>query len=292
MSTRRIIAWAGVFTAGGLAILGFLVFVFGVVGEFLLNRQRPLSDELSPSMQVALSGLCLSTIMVLCGFLLVGILLAVQTRRQAPGYGEAYRMIQQMQFTQAIPLLEQAVALGRETPEVLMLLTTAYANTGQFGRAQATADRAVQLFPNDPNSYISLANGYRQQASYAEAADALRHAVALSPEQPFVQAEQGFLDLLAGNKAKAIEVFKQAAQSDLPDMYAVRVFYHLANAYRDAGNVSDATTATQRMAQAHEGLQAWRTILKSVDGTGYGTFLRYEIANIAQAIAAANSEKA
>ncbi|MFQ3658612.1 MAG: hypothetical protein SNJ54_06670, partial [Anaerolineae bacterium] len=112
MSTRRMIAWAGVFTAAGLAVLGFIVFVIGVVVELFLLRQRPLSDELSPAMQLALIGLCLSALMVLCGFALVGLLLAVQTRRQAPGYGEAYRFIQQMQFSQAIPLLEQAVARG------------------------------------------------------------------------------------------------------------------------------------------------------------------------------------
>jgi len=290
MSTRRIIAWGGVFAAGALAVIGFTVFVVGVIVELFLLRQRPLSDDLSPVMQLALAGLCLSALMMLCGFGLVGLLLAVQTRRQAPGYGEAYRFIQQMQFSQAIPLLEQAVARGRETPEVLMLLTTAYANTGQLAKAQATADRAVQLFPSDPNSYITLANGYRQQASYEAAASALQRAAELDPSLPgFVYAEQGFLYLAAGNRARAMEAFRRAAQHKLPDMYSVRVYYHLANEYREAGNRAEAAEAKARMLAARAGLDAWEPILKTLDTTSYGTALRYELASIAQAVAVAES---
>lgn len=292
MSTRRMIAWGGVFAASALAVLGFTVFVIGVVVELFLLRQRPLSDELSPAMQLALIGLCLSALMVLCGFALVGLLLAVQTRRQAPGYGEAYRFIQQMQFSQAIPLLEQAVARGRETPEVLMLLTTAYANTGQLAKAQATADRAVQLFPTNPNSYIMLANGYRQQASYEAAAVALQRATELDPNQPgFVHAEQGFLELTAGNRARAMEAFRRAAQHHLPDMYSVRVYYHLANDYREAGNHAEAEAAAARMLAARAGLDAWEPILRTLDTTSYGTALRYELASIAQAIAVAEARR-
>lgn len=287
MSTRRLIAWAAVFTAGGLAVLGFLLFVVGVVIEFLVIRQRPFTDEVSSAMQVALAGLCLSALMMLCGFVLVGVLLAVQTRRQAPGYGEAYQMIQRMQFSQAIPLLEQAVLRGRETPDVLMLLTTAYANTGQFAKAQATADRTVQLFPHDPNSYITLANGYRQQASYEEAAIALQRSVELAPEQPFILAEQGFLYLLAGSKARAIDVFKRAAQQPLPDMYSVRVYYHLTNAYREEGDIEKADAAEAHMVQSQSGIEAWQAVLTSLRSTSYGVSLRYEIEAIMNAIARA-----
>lgn len=285
MSTRRLIAWTGVFAAIGLAVLGFLVFVIGVVIEFIVIRQRPFTDELSPAMQVALAGLCLAALMVVFGFVLVGVLLAVQTRRQAPGYGEAYQMIQKMQFGQAIPLLEQAVGRGRETPEVLMLLTTAYANTGQFAKAQTTADRAVQLFPQDPNSYITLANGYRQQASYEEAAIALQRAVELAHEQPFILAEQGFLYLLAGSKTRAIDAFKRAARQPLPDMYKVRVYYHLANAYRDEGDTQNTHAAEAQMVQARDGIGAWQSVLTSLQTTSYGTSLRYEIEAISEAIA-------
>lgn len=292
MSTRRLIAWGAVFVAASLAVLGFLLFVVGVVVELVMLRQRPLSDELSPAMQLALVGLFLSALMVFCGFVLVGLLLAVQTRRQAPGYGEAYQFIQQMQFSQAIPLLEQAVARGRETPEVLMLLTTAYANTGQLAKAQATADRAVQLFPTDPTSYLTLANGYRQMASYEAAASALQRATELDPNPPpLIHAEQGFLYLAAGNRPRAMEAFRRAAQHHLPDMYSVRVYYHLAQDHREAGRHAEAEAANARMLAARSGLEAWEPILRTLGTTSYGTALRYELASIAQAVAVAEAQQ-
>jgi tetratricopeptide (TPR) repeat protein len=289
MSRRRLLAWVGVYVAGGLAILGFLVFIFGILFEFFSGRSQPITEELSISMQLALAGLCLAALMMIFGFLLVGVLLARQTRQQAPGYGEAYRLIEQMQFNQAIPLLEKAVLNGRETPEVLMLLSTAYASTGQLAKAQSTADRAVQLFPQDASAYITLANGYRLQASYEEAAVALRRAIEIAPEQPIVWAEQGFLYLLAHKYQEAFESFQKAAQAPMPTMYGVRVFYHLANSYKTKADTEQAVLATAKMMSARDGLEAWKPIQKSLEGTAYGSFLRYELENIEQAIAQADS---
>jgi tetratricopeptide (TPR) repeat protein len=290
MSRRRLLAWVAVYSSGGLALLGFLVFVIGIFYEFIVTRSRPFTDDLSPTMQLALAGLCLSALMVSFGFLLIGLLLARQTRVQAPGYGEAYDLIQRLQFSQAIPLLEQAVRRGRETPDVLMLLTSAYAHTGQLAKAQATADRAVQLFPQDASAYITLANGYRLQASYEEAARALQKAIELSPEQPSVWAELGFLYKMAGDERQAIEAFRRATDGMMSEMYAVRVFYYLCEHAKRAGNLEQANEFSQKMCQARDGLEAWRPIQKSLEGTTYGHFLRYEIANIEQALAQASCE--
>jgi tetratricopeptide (TPR) repeat protein len=292
MSTRRMLAWLGVYGSAGLALLGFLLFIIGILAEFVIGRTRPLvSEELSATMQLALAGLCLTALMMFFGFALVGLLLARQTRKQAPGYGEAYRLIEQFQFPQAIPLLEQAVSRGRETPDVLLLLATAYAYTGQFARAQSTADRAVQLFPQDPSAYITLANGYRLQASYEEAAIALRKATELAPEQPIVWAEQGFLHLLASNKKEAFTSFKEAAKTPMPTMYGVRVFFHLANSYKEQGDTEAAISATAKMMSSRDGVEAWKPIQKTLEGTAYGSFLHYEIEAIEQAIAQADSAR-
>ncbi|MCU0511697.1 MAG: tetratricopeptide repeat protein [Anaerolineae bacterium] len=290
MSTRRLLAWVGVFVSAGLAALGLLLFIIGVLVEFLdLLQQRPLAETLSPTMQVALAGLCLAAVMVMAGFVLVGLLLARQTRRQAPGYGDAYRFMERLQFSQAIPLLEKAVKGGHETSDVLMMLTSAYAHTGQIARAQATADRAVELFPNDPGAYITLANGYRLQASYEEAARALQKAAELAPAQPIVLAELGFVQQMAGDEAAAMAAFRQAAQSALPAMYSVRVYYHLAQAYKKDGDIDQAMQATARMMSAREGLEAWQPLRDALEGTLYGQRLRYEIDNIEAAMARADA---
>ena len=140
MSVRRLIAWIAVFVSVALALLGIVVFVLGVVIEFANGMTQPLDPYLSPVAQLSLAGLCLSASMILLGFLLVGILLARQSRQYGAGYGEAYRLIQKLQFPQAIQLLERVLAGGKITPDLLMLLTSAYAYNGQLAKAQATAD--------------------------------------------------------------------------------------------------------------------------------------------------------
>jgi len=271
-----------------LAIIGGLVFVAGLLNELSSDRNSP-TGILSPSIQVALAGLCVAGIMFLVWFTLVGWLLVRQSRSQGSGYGDAYRLIEEFRFREAIPLLQRSINEGKETPEVLMLLTSAYAYAGQLGNAQATADRAVRLFPNDPGSYITLANGYRLQATYDEAARALMKATELEPEQPTVWAELGFVQQFAGETSAAIVSFKKAAQYSMPSMYGVRVYYHLAQAYTAAGEVKQAVRATVKMVQAREGLVTWLSGLDALDGTAYGQALRYEITAVQQALSDADA---
>lgn len=289
MSRRRILGWLAVFVSAGLALLGFLVFVVGIIIEFLQTRAQPVSPSLSPTIQVALAGLFLSGLMVVLGFVLVMILLARQTRRQAPGYGDAYRFMEFMQFNRAIPVLEKALASGHETPEMLAMLTSAYAHTGQLAKAQATADRAVRLFPDDPGAYVTLATGYRLQASYEEAARALEMAAELAPERPVIWAELGLVRRLAGKDEQAVEAFEKAAQHTMPAMYSVRVYYHLAQAYKARGDAEQAMLASAKMMSARQGIEAWIPLQEAMAGTVYGQALRYEIANIQEALAEADS---
>lgn len=273
----------------GLAFLGFIVFVGGLVVEYIQARQRPVADGLSLPVAVALGGLCLMAVMFLIIFTIVGLSLARQTRRFGSGYGDAYRLIESFRFRDAIPLLERSIHEGKETAEVLMLLTSAYAYSGQLAKAQAAADRAVQLYPNDPDSYITLANGYRLQAAYDEAANALKMASELAPDQPLIWAEMGFVQRFAGDTAEAVASFEHAAQHAMPASYGVRVFYHLAQAYQAAGDTKGAVKATARMMSARDGLSSWKTGLKALEGTAYGQALRYEIMAIEQAIADADA---
>ena len=247
------------------------------------------APELSPFVLLALGGLCLAALMFLFWFTLVGVMLARQTRAQGSGYGEAYRLIEAFRFREAIPLLERSIHEGKETSEVLMLLTSAYAYTGQLAKAQATADRAVQLYPDEPAAYITLANGYRLQAAYDEAAQTLIEASKLDPDQPVIWAELGFTQRFAGELDAAQQSFERAAQHAMPASYGVRVYYHLANAYQAAGEAKQAVRAAAKMMSARSGLTTWKAGLKALEGTAYGQALRYEIAAIEQALADADA---
>jgi tetratricopeptide (TPR) repeat protein len=272
-----------------LAFVGVMIFVGGIVVELFAVRQEPVTEDISIAVQVALGGLLLAAVMLLIPFTVIGLALARQSRELGSGYGDAYRYIEAFRFREAIPLLERSISEGKETAEVLMLLTSAYAYSGQLAKAQATADRAVQLYPNDAESYMTLANGYRLQAAYEEAANALREAARLAPQQPVIWAELGFVQRLAGDEAGAFDSFEQSASHAMPAAYGVRVFYHLAQAYQAAGETREAVKATAKMMSARNGLATWNAGLRALEGTAYGHALRYEIAAIEQALADADA---
>jgi tetratricopeptide (TPR) repeat protein len=270
-----------------LAVIGMVVFIGALVAQYSsMPNENP---ELSPFVLLALGGLCLVALMFLFWFTIVGWLLARQTRAQGSGYGDAYRLIEAFRFREAIPLLERSIREGKETSEVLMLLTSAYAYSGQFAKAQATADRAVQLYPNEPDAYVTLANGYRMQAAYDGAAQTLTAAAELDPDQPIIWAELGFTQRFAGDHDEAFNSFERAAQHAMPAPYGVRVYYHLANAYQSAGEARKAVRATAKMMSARDGLATWKSGLNALEGTAYGQALRAEISGIEQALADADA---
>ncbi len=268
-----------------VAVLGILVFVGGIAAEYLVNRGNPFSES-APSQftWLALIGLGVAAAMFLVWFVSVALLLGVQARRQGAGYGEAYRLIETFRFEDAIPLLEQSVAEGKETVDVLMLLASAYAYAGRLAEAQKIADRAVALYPQDPAAYLTLGTVYRMQAAYEAAAEVLSRATALDPDSPIAWAELGFMQLYAGDAQAARAAFEQAARHAMPAMYAVRVYYHLANFYAESGDARQAARTAAKMVSARDGLPSWQSGLGALDGTLYGQRLARELEQIEQAL--------
>ena len=83
----------------------------------------------------------------------------------------------------------------------------------------------------------------------------------------------------------AIESFKHAALYSMPSMYAVRVNYHLSRHFLKIGERENADNATDRMIATQHGLQAWKSTLRALEGTAYGSLLHYELERIEAAIA-------
>jgi len=273
-----------------LAILGLLLFIGGIVGEYVVNRQDPFGESVPSNLTwLALIGLAVATAMFLVWFVSVALLLGAQARRQGPGYGEAYRLIETFKFEDAIPLLEQSIAEGKETVDVLMLLASAYAYAGRLAEAQKIADRAVDRFPDTAAAYVTLSNVYRMQAMYDAAAEVLRRATVLEPESAGIWAELGFMELYAGNEVAAREAFELAAQQRMPAMYAVRVYYHLANAYTQSGDARQAAAAAAKMVSSRDGLASWKSGLEALQGTSYGQRLAREIEAIERALGDADA---
>ena len=282
MFNRHMYVYVAMVVSGAFALLGAAVFVVGIVSE-LLARDEPRAG-ISVSIQLALSGLCLAGVMALLVFGLVAVLIARQARERGAGYGDAYRLTESFHFREAVPLLEELVRSGTGTSDILMLLTSAYGYSGQLAKAQSTADRAVQLYPEDPRAYVTLATGYRMQAAYEEAATALKIALERDPSQASLWAELGFVQRFAGHAEAAFASFEQAALSVLPAMYGLRVHYHLTQAYQARGEAEKAVKSASRMMAARDGLAVWQASLAALAGTTYGTALRYEINDIARAL--------
>jgi tetratricopeptide (TPR) repeat protein len=268
-----------------LAIIGVLTFIGGIVGEYAVNRQNPFGQSAPTSLTwLALVGLAVATTMFLVWFVGVALLLGVQARRQGSGYGEAYRLIEAFKFDDAIPLLEQSIAEGKETVDVLMLLASAHAYAGRLAEAQKIADRAVAIYPDESAAYLTLSNVYRMQAAYDAAAEVLRRAVPCDPESSVIWAELGFMELYNGDPEAADRAFEKAAAFRMPTMYAVRVYYHLANSYAEAGEARQAARTAAKMVSARDGLDGWRSGLKALEGTSYGQRLARELEQIEAAL--------
>lgn len=285
--SRRPLLWAAAISAS-LAILGFAGFLFGITAEFFSRRAEP-APGFSDNIALALGGLALAGVMAAVLFGLIAVVISRRARVRGAPYLDAYRLLEALRFREAIPLLEKLVGEGKADSDVLMLLTSAYGYAGHFAKAQATADRAVQLYPDDPRSYVTLATGYKLQGAYDEAAAALRAALARDPNQPTLWAELGFVLRFAGDETGALEAFRQVADQPMPPMYDVRVNYHLAQALAQSGEAQDAVKATARMRSAREGLAVWRSVLPALSGTAYGTALRYETKDIERALADADA---
>ena len=278
MSLRRLLAMGGGdglrrFGGAGIHSSSFI----GMLVELADGITQPLEPYISPVAQMSLAGLCLSASMILLGFFLVGILLARQSRRYGAGYGEAYRLMQKMQFPRAIQLLERVLAGGKITPDTLMLLTSAYAYNGQLAKAQETADRARAAIPgrcrrlcNAGKRLPHASQLWRGGIGLADRGRSFRQ------RSPLIWAELGFVQQLAGEQDSAIESFKHATLYSMPSMYAVRVNYYLSQFFAEQGEEAEAKGAVKRMLDTRHGLQAWKSTLRALDGTAYGSLLNYE----------------
>src|SRR5262249_1492459 len=141
-----------------LLIAGLLIFLFGLGIQYLVNRPEGTTLETiaAPFSPFGMAGLCMAALTLAIWFTGTGILLARQTLRHGADYGHAYRRLNDLQFADAIPLLEQSISSGKESVEVLTLLARAYAYTGKVSKAHRLLERAIELYPEAAEAYATL----------------------------------------------------------------------------------------------------------------------------------------
>src|SRR5258706_5054982 len=88
-------------------LFGMGIFGLGIVLQYFLNRPvvttvGPLSAPFGP---IAMIGLAISALTLIIWFTVVGVMLAKQTRLHGADYAQAYHLMDELQFGEAIPLL-------------------------------------------------------------------------------------------------------------------------------------------------------------------------------------------
>jgi tetratricopeptide (TPR) repeat protein len=84
-------------------------------------------------------------------------------------YEEGSKAVEAGKPEEGIPQLEKAVTLYPNYLEAHLALGTAYMNTKQWDKADASLRRALKLSPKSAEIYFALAELYRQQKKYPEA---------------------------------------------------------------------------------------------------------------------------
>jgi tetratricopeptide (TPR) repeat protein len=145
-----------------------------------------------------------------------------------PGYAEARRYLMYVahaskEFAECIALAEKALNENAEDPLALSYAGRAYHAMGDPARAEERFSRLVELFPDDQKARSMLAEVYRDQEKFKEAAEELEQAIAVPGRRPaaelFLQLGEVYLfGLSERSKGREYLVrFLQAAPPGHPD---------------------------------------------------------------------------
>jgi len=149
-------------------------------------------------------------------------------RQAAQLHEQAARALRQGQLSQAIDLMEQAVALSPRDVGYRLLLADAYLKNGRFDSARATYADAIELDPSNVRANLSVALLQIAQGRPAAAVARLGDIAANAPA-----ADVGLAYALAGEMPRAIEILESAARA--PSATA-RTRQNLALTYALAGD--------------------------------------------------------
>jgi Flp pilus assembly protein TadD len=149
-------------------------------------------------------------------------------RAAAQLYDQASRALRQGQLSQAVTLMEQAVALSPRDAGYRILLADAYLKSGRFDSARATYGDVIELDPSNVRASLSVALIQIAQGRPAAAVGILD---AIADRAP--AGDVGLAYALAGQSERAVQLLESAARSP---MATPRTRQNLALAYAFAGD--------------------------------------------------------
>ena len=123
----------------------------------------------------------------------------------------------------------QALALDANSEDALTGLAIVYSDVGDTKKAIEKLQAVTSKDPN-PRTLAALASAYEQLHDYTSAAEVLRKAIELDPENTRIKRALAFNLLNSGNLDEALKYYKEFADDDAHDTEAL---LHIAEIYRD-----------------------------------------------------------
>lgn len=147
---------------------------------------------------------------------------------QAKGFlDQATQSIQGGMFTQAIDLIDQAIALDPNNAEAYLLKGVAMAQTNQPDAATEAFQKAIMIQPTNPKAFFNLAVHQSRTGNKTSALDAAREALRLDPAHAGARELVGQLEQELGLARTADPMLKE----DAPPVQAVQNPYANQNPY-------------------------------------------------------------
>jgi tetratricopeptide (TPR) repeat protein len=114
-----------------------------------------------------------------------------------------------------LPVLVAEIAKQKPRhAEFYIVLGDAWQSAGKPKEAVAPYEQAVQLAPGSPRALRSLAGGLSAGGQLSTAAEVLKRAVQLAPEDAITWYRYGMLDALSGHTAEAVDKICKAIELD------------------------------------------------------------------------------
>ncbi len=148
------------------------------------------------------------------------------------------------QFERALDILDRAVNISPEFPDVHLIRGMAYSGMGEKDKAIKAYKRALLLGGDTIVIYSALVNLHKKSEEYGEAIAMARKGLEENPDSPELLAVLGELLIEQGNRAEARVHLRKALQEDPSHRLALR---NLARTLWEEGRESEAMKIFQEL---------------------------------------------
>lgn len=183
---------------------------------------------------------------------------------------EAKTLLEQQQFSLALPVLEQWLSLQPENAEAHYLIAGAYGNTGQFKPAEAHCRQALKLQPVYLEALFRLANALDGQGKAKEALEYFKKTIEINPNIAHVWNNMGACYMSQKEYAAAERAYRMAIELE---SNIIQFYYNLALALIPQNSITGKLQQTREILSVAEQMAEKQGGLDLADQLYFDTML-------------------